>query len=235
MSLANPAESLVRLSGPLNSLTVARHSGPGLRLILWTQGCSLLCTRHCLNPHLLRSDSGHLVSPSELGASLLNLARDYREVEGVTVLGGEPFDQASALSAALADVHGAGLSIMLYTGHTLESLRGGGGADAQRLLTLCDILVDGPFVDELFDETLVWRGSTNQRVLLLSGHYTPADIELALARQRRGVSVTLGPDGTVAVSGAQDVSRARALRRAAQALAQRSPTSRSKEIESHEQ
>jgi anaerobic ribonucleoside-triphosphate reductase activating protein len=206
-------EIQLRLSAPASAVTVARHSGPGLRLVFWVQGCSLLCTRNCLNPHLLRREGGHLVAASDLTRSLRRLAHDFAEVEGVTVLGGEPFDQAEALARALAPVHEAGLSLMLYTGHTLDELRGSPAPAVGRLLDLCDILVDGPFVDDLYDESLIWRGSRNQRILLLSDRYRPEDIERALSRQRRAVSISLGARGVVSVSGAQKPEDARQLRR----------------------
>lgn len=216
----------LRLSGPLDSLTVARHSGPGLRVIFWVQGCSLRCTRNCLNPHLLREQGGWLVAPSELAETVLTKARDYAEVEGVTVLGGEPFDQAGALAQTLAPVSTAGLSVMVYTGHAFEALRSRAESDdgVARLLALCDLLVDGPFVDELFDGSLVWRGSTNQRLLSLSGRYSESDLERALALQRRAVSLLRAPGGAFAVSGAQSPESAGSLRRLARELGRaRSP------------
>ena len=211
--------NLIRLSAPLDSLTVARHSGPGLRLIFWVQGCSLLCTKHCLNPHLLKQEAGYLVTPDKLGRALKGLAGDFKEVEGVTVLGGEPFDQAWALARALAPVRLSGLSVMLYTGHTLESLRRMSRPGVSRLLELCDILVDGPFLEEQYEESLVWRGSLNQRILLLSERYTQGDIEKAMARQRRAVSVSIGVRGEISVSGAQSSEAARELRRLTRASA----------------
>jgi anaerobic ribonucleoside-triphosphate reductase activating protein len=206
-------ETLLRLSTPPDGMTVARHSGPGLRLIFWVQGCSLLCTRNCLNPHLLKRDGGYLITASDLERTLRRLASDFVEVEGLTVLGGEPFDQAGALAQALAPVRADGLSVMVYTGHTLEALRQSDASGVRQLLELCDILVDGSFVDELYDESLVWRGSLNQRVLLLSNRYTPEDIERALAFQQRAVSISRNIRGDLSVSGAQKPEDARRLRR----------------------
>lgn len=213
METDSRAETLIRLSAPLNSLTVARHSGPGLRLIFWVQGCSLLCTRKCLNPHLLKQEGGCLVTADELARSLKRLANDFAEVEGVTVLGGEPFDQAAALARALAPVRLGGLSIMIYTGHTLEDLRRSDAPGVGSLLALCDILVDGPFLEEQYEQSLVWRGSLNQRILLLSDRYSEEEIERALARQRRAVSISIGARGDISVSGAQSPEAARSLRR----------------------
>jgi len=204
-------DPIIRLSAPPERLTVGHHNGPGLRLIFWVQGCSLLCTRNCLNPHLLKRDGGYAAPASSLTEVLLRLARDYSEVEGVTVLGGEPFDQADALAMALAPVHAAGLSIMAYSGQTLESLRAAGDDAVDRLLGLCDLLVDGPFIDELYDESLIWRGSSNQRILRLSDRYSDEDIECALASQKRAISFSVGLRGDRAVSGGQSVQVARQL------------------------
>lgn len=203
---------VVRLSAPPERATVARHSGPGLRLIVWVQGCSLLCTRRCLNPHLLNPDGGYSVQSWRAARALLDLAGDFDEVEGVTVLGGEPFDQAAALASALAPVADAGLSVMVYTGHRLEDLRAGNEDGVDRLLALTDILVDGPFVEELYDESLIWRGSSNQRVLLMSTRYADEEVERALSTQRRAAAVSVGARGDVTVSGAQNLDTARRLR-----------------------
>jgi anaerobic ribonucleoside-triphosphate reductase activating protein len=202
----------IKLSAPPERVTIARHSGPGLRLIVWVQGCSLLCTRHCLNPQLLKQDGGYRVQASRLIQSLLRGSQDYSEVEGVTVLGGEPFDQVEALAYTFAPLRRAGLSIMIYTGHTLEDLRAKNDDAVNRLLSLCDILIDGPFVDELHNESLIWRGSSNQRILLLSQRYTDDDIERALSRQKRAAAISVGPRGDVMVSGAQNLQTARRLR-----------------------
>jgi anaerobic ribonucleoside-triphosphate reductase activating protein len=214
----SPQNQLIRLSAPPERLTIARHSGPGLRLIFWVQGCRLRCTKNCLNPHLLSEHGGYLTLAAVLTDRLLKYARDYREVEGITVLGGEPFDQAEALADALSPLRETGLSVMLYTGHTLASLRASAKPDIARLLALCDILVDGPFIDELYDETLVWRGSLNQRVILMSQRYIQEDIERAIALQGRALSVSIGRRGDVAVSGAQNLHTARQLTQIARPL-----------------
>jgi anaerobic ribonucleoside-triphosphate reductase activating protein len=203
---------MIELASPPERVTIARHSGPGLRLILWVQGCSLLCTQRCLNPHLLRHGGGYRVPPSRLTRVLLNYAEEFGELEGVTVLGGEPFDQAGPLTTALAPVRARGLSILVYTGQVMEDLQAKNDDGVNRLLAICDILIDGPFLDALYDESLIWRGSSNQRILLLSDHYSEGDIERALAAQKRAAAISVGARGDVAVSGAQNPAAARQLR-----------------------
>lgn len=203
---------MIELASPPERVTIARHSGPGLRLILWVQGCSLLCTQRCLNPHLLKP-GGYRAPASRLTRVILSYAEEFNELEGVTVLGGEPFDQAGPLALALAPVSARGLSILVYTGHVLEDLQAGNDDGVNRLLAICDILIDGPFVDALYDEGLIWRGSSNQRILLLSGRYDDGDIERALAAQKRAAAISVGERGDVAVSGAQNPATAQQLRR----------------------
>ena len=201
--------SALRLAAPLDRIAVAHHSGPGLRAIVWVQGCSLLCTRVCLNPHLLSTSGGEETTPYELAEAIIVLKRNYRELEGLTVLGGEPFDQAAGLSIALAAIRREGLSTMIYSGHILETLEQRTGA--RELLRHTDLLVDGPYVEEEHDDSLIWRGSKNQRILCLTDRYCPADIDAAIARQRRSVFISISHRDAV-VSGAQTRATAAALR-----------------------
>ena len=84
--------------------------------------------------------------------------------DGVTFSGGEPFAQAEDCIKIAKAVREKGLNIWAYSGWTFEQLLA--GTPAQReLLSLCDVLVDGPFILEQRSLNLKWRGSTNQRVL----------------------------------------------------------------------
>jgi anaerobic ribonucleoside-triphosphate reductase activating protein len=90
-------------------------------------------------------------------------------IEGVTLLGGEPFEQAEALvelGKKLKDRH---LTIMAYSGWTIEQLRETGGA-CRELIELCDILIDGEYMESLA-APLLWRGSTNQEVHFITTEY----------------------------------------------------------------
>lgn len=199
----------LRLAAPTERIAVAHHSGPGLRAIVWVQGCSLLCTSVCLNSHLLSASGGVPVTPHDFASAVVALRRDYCDLEGLTVLGGEPFDQAEPLAQALRVVRQHGLSTMVYSGHTLIDLERHEGARA--LLGETDVLVDGPFIPTEYDETLIWRGSRNQRILCLSERYSPADIERAIERQRRSIFISVGGQDTF-VSGAQNGATAAGLR-----------------------
>jgi len=192
---------VLRLAAPPERIAVAHHSGPGLRGILWVQGCSLLCTRVCLNPHLLDPTKGFAVDADAAARSVLRILAQYAEAEGVTILGGEPFDQAAALAAMLEPIRAAGYSTMVYSGHTHEDLLR--RDDAAALLAVSDILVDGPFIEALYDPALIWRGSSNQRVIPLTARYTAEGIEAAQIAQGRSQFVARGPSGDLLVTGLQ--------------------------------
>jgi anaerobic ribonucleoside-triphosphate reductase activating protein len=96
-------------------------------------------------------------------------------VEGVTLLGGEPFAQAAAAAALAAGVQRLGLTVMVFSGYTIDQLRGFRDPAIRRLLGHSDVLVDGPFLRESAETTRRWIGSSNQQVHFLTDHYDPND------------------------------------------------------------
>lgn len=195
----------LRLGMRPESLRPGLHNGPGWRVSVWLQGCKLRCTRRCLNPHLLPAEGGWALPVSELTDRLERVIGGFGyPVEGISVLGGEPSEQPEGLAALLRWVRGRGLSTMVYTGYTCEALRGRGDPATDRWLEATDLLVDGPFLEARYSDTLPWRGSDNQRLLCLSDRYTPEALEAAFARQGKGFSIRVSADGSVSASGFQD-------------------------------
>lgn len=190
----------LRLASPLLPPLISRDSGPGRRWLLFTQGCARPCTTRCLNPTFLDPLGGELVDPVLLYlAPRLVASGRWGPVEGLTLLGGEPSDQAEALLPLLDGAASVGLSIMLYSGRTRPVLEG--RPETARLLARCDLLVDGPFLPEAHDPELRWRGSRNQQIHRLSARYDGVDFDRDQAM--RGITVHLDPSGRVAVSGLQ--------------------------------
>jgi anaerobic ribonucleoside-triphosphate reductase activating protein len=154
-----------RISYPVTTL------GPGRRIGLWLEGCSIGCPG-CISPELLVRREESRSPVSRVLERIVSLSAGH---EGLTVSGGEPFDQAVALGVLLAGVRGAtGLDILVYTGYTIEALRAG-PPPYRELLDRVDVLIDGPFRRELANRRL-WRGSDNQRMHLLTpraGAYGP--------------------------------------------------------------
>ncbi len=143
--------------------------GPGRRYALWVQGCPLRCPG-CCNPHMLAFETAEMVGVDELAAEIL----DVPDIEGVTFLGGEPFSQAEALADLGHRCRAAGLSVMVFSGYTLERLRRGGPGWAE-LLDAIDLLVDGPYLRDRYTTARRWIGSDNQRAHFLTERYRHLD------------------------------------------------------------
>jgi anaerobic ribonucleoside-triphosphate reductase activating protein len=132
---------------------------------VFVQGCPQNCPG-CAAPDFRDMNQvAHLISPEQLAAYVLELP----DIIGVALSGGEPFHQAASLVPFAARVKQAGLFLVSYSGFTLEELR----ADpvSLSLLTYCDLLIDGPYIEELADQHLAFRGSSNQRLCWLNNEY----------------------------------------------------------------
>src|SRR5436190_3988387 len=118
--------------------------GPGLRLALWVQGCHVRCPG-CCNPHFFAPEGGTTRSIDDI-ARLIDATRDgVGLLDGVTFLGGEPFEQPAALAAIGLHARTRGLSVMTFTGHVLEDLRAMPDPGVAQLLAATDLLVDGRY------------------------------------------------------------------------------------------
>jgi anaerobic ribonucleoside-triphosphate reductase activating protein len=159
--------------------------GPGRRYAIWVQGCPMRCPG-CCNPELLpfagaRGAAGTRNGMARTVAVLLErvLASAARSpLEGVSLLGGEPFAQAPALSVLAERLRDAGLGVMVYTGFRLAELHAKIAADepgVARLLAATDLLVDGRYEREQPDHARRWIGSTNQQLHFLSDRYRADD------------------------------------------------------------
>jgi anaerobic ribonucleoside-triphosphate reductase activating protein len=147
--------------------------GPGRRFALWFQGCPLRCPG-CCNPEMLPFSGG---TPRTLAAVLEPLGEAARTegVEGITLLGGEPLAHATAAAALARAVRDRGLTVMVFSGYTLEEARCLPDPAVAELLALTDILVDGPYLRDQPEERRRWVGSANQRVHFLTGRYRADD------------------------------------------------------------
>ncbi|WP_245993370.1 4Fe-4S single cluster domain-containing protein [Xylanimonas allomyrinae] len=176
--------------------------GPGSRFAIWAQGCTIRC-EGCFNPHLWGTVGGYAVTVDELMDEILVTAADGI-IEGVTLLGGEPFDQASGFARLCAQVQAAGLSTVVFTGHTLGTLTGPEApAGAAELLAVTDLLIDGPYLADRRDMTRPWVGSDNQEFHHLTDRYVHLKDTLGLLPDR--VEVRVAANGAVAVNGWTDV------------------------------
>lgn len=161
-----PAESALRVAG---LVPVTEAEGPGKRFAIWLQGCPLRCPG-CCNPEMLAFGGGEPIAAVELSRQVRKAA-DRHGVEGITLLGGEPFAQAGPAARLARDVQQADLSVMVFSGFTLAELRAQAAADVDALLSHIDVLVDGPYRREQPETRRRWIGSANQQVHFLSGRY----------------------------------------------------------------
>jgi len=167
----------------------SRSNGPGLRAVVWFQGCTLGCPG-CFNPATHAAQAGYLADTEALAAQILALRPD---IEGLSISGGEPFQQPEALLDLLQRLDGSGLGCLVFSGYTLEEIL------AQPLgretLAHCDVLIAGRYVARE-REAVGLLGSANQTLHFLTGRYTPEDLASVPPRE-----VILHPDGSVTSSG----------------------------------
>ncbi|KKI98226.1 4Fe-4S single cluster domain-containing protein [Prochlorothrix hollandica] len=168
--------------------------GPYARAVIWVQGCDFGC-KGCIVPESWDRDSGEEVDISELVAWVLSQSN----IEGVTLSGGEPMLQAEALSTLIDQIREVrDLGVMCYTGYRIEYLKSQGDIAQKLLLTKIDLLVEGMYQENLQDD-LLWRGSNNQRLLLLSDRYR--DFLQSQSDRSAGLEFFLNETGEVGFSG----------------------------------
>lgn len=162
---------------------------------MWVQGCSLRCV-DCIAPETWSKKDGNLIETHDLAKTILS----NREIEGVTITGGEPTEQASAVADLLTYIKSAEKNTWVYTGHTLEELVARNDPEMDRMLVFTDILVDGPY-QKVNAGIHAYRGSSNQRIIPLHGNGPPIPysqknrLEITLDSENRMVIVGIPPPG----------------------------------------
>lgn len=136
-------------------------NGPGIRTSFFVTGCSLNC-KHCFNKEYQDHNFGEKWT-SDTTKELISYLKDPN-VSGLTILGGEPFENLDGLVDIVKMIRKEiDKSIWVYSGYTFEKLRQ--NPKACEFLNLIDVLIDGPFIEEKKDLTLAFRGSKNQRII----------------------------------------------------------------------
>ncbi len=151
-------------------------NGPGVRTTIFVTGCTLGC-KDCFNKEYQDFEFGTIWTEKETKEILEYL--DSEIVEGLTILGGEPFDNAKDLVKIVSEIRSkTKKSIWIFSGYTFEKL----AKDKinQELLKQCDVLVDGPFVASLKNLKLRFRGSENQRIIDLKKTFENDEVTLLI-------------------------------------------------------
>lgn len=173
-------------------LAVTEVEGPGKRACIWVQGCSIRC-KNCALPQSWSKNKGKKISIEELAEKILNT----KEIEGVTLTGGEPFDQAEAMFELASILKKAELSIVTFTGYKLEDIMNSMNNSWQDFLSVIDILIDSPYIYEKTDFSRPLVGSSNQRYHFLSNRYNKKDLSLNPQR----IEIRIQKDGNIFVNG----------------------------------
>lgn len=147
-------------------------NGPGVRVSLYVSGCRNHC-KNCFNPETWDFNYGEPFTEDIEKKIIEGLKPDY--IKGFTLLGGDPFEPENqkVLAPFLETLRKAypEKSFWAFTGYDYEKdlLTGklGGADNVMRMLNCLDVLVDGRFVEDLKDLNLKFRGSANQRIILL--------------------------------------------------------------------
>jgi anaerobic ribonucleoside-triphosphate reductase activating protein len=191
---------------PIREIAVAAtrersmREGPGIRYVIWVQGCSLKC-KGCFNPHFWSQHGGSSRDIDSLLHDVLAARIKFPEIEGVTFLGGEPFEQPEALADLSQKLQKLDFSIMVFSGYTLAELKDEKSSQyVSRLnfLSSIDLLVDGRYQQDNVDIDRPWVGSKNQEFHFLTERYSK---ETLFNSVKDGLEITVLNSGEVQING----------------------------------
>ena len=153
-----------------NILTGSRANGPGIRNVVWFQGCTLGCPG-CFNPGTHDLDAGILMPTEEVCARLLD---PEHPCSGITVSGGEPFQQPEALFSLLTGLREKDAPpVLVFSGYTFEEIMENPVRKA--CAELADALICGPFMQHLGNDHRHYIASRNQKLILMSDRIKESD------------------------------------------------------------
>ena len=139
--------------------------GPGNRIGIWLCGCNRAC-KGCSNPELWIQRDEFEIDVANV-ASLIRKVAESHIVDGFTISGGEPFQQADELLLLLSYLTPISTDILIYTGYRLEELRALNSESVNGILDSAEVVVDGAYIEDLNDNSVL-RGSSNQQIHILN-------------------------------------------------------------------
>ena len=173
-----------------NILKNTKVEGPETRYCIWVQGCSRHC-KGCQAVHTWSHSGGVLYKVNDIIADI----KKQKNIEGVTFLGGEPFEQAEALGIIAKAVKKEGLGVLCFTGGLLEELQQ--KKEDKILLENIDFLIEGAFEADKVDYSRPWCGSTNQRYHFLTNRYNEEIFE----KYKNKIEINISKNGTIFMNG----------------------------------
>jgi anaerobic ribonucleoside-triphosphate reductase activating protein len=191
---------------PIREIAVAAtrersmREGPGIRYVIWVQGCSLKC-KGCFNPHFWSQHGGSSRDIDSLLHDVIAARIKFPELEGVTFLGGEPFEQPEALAELSQKLQELDFSIMVFSGYTMAELKDEKSSHYEsrlNFLSSIDLLVDGRYQQDNVDIDRPWVGSKNQEFHFLTERYSK---ETLFKSAKDGLEITVLNSGEVQING----------------------------------
>ena len=162
--------------------------GYGRRFGIWLQGCMRNCP-NCISPELKSSRGGSLVSTGDI----INKIAECDTIDGLTISGGEPFDQIDGLWEIVEWFSSSVSSdILIYTGYTLKELHDKNDLNINLILNRISVLIDSAYIDEMNDGKGL-RGSSNQNIYVWKNR----DRYLNVEGIKRNVQGVLLPDNSL--------------------------------------
>jgi len=138
--------------------------GPGKRLVIWTIGCSKHCY-NCANPELWSKNQNKNIDVFEL-IKTIKQTTNNQFLEGITITGGDPFEQIDELCILLSLLRDFSNDILVYTGYTYDEIKSQfSRKKIETIMQYISVLIDGVYMDNMNDNKCVLRGSTNQNII----------------------------------------------------------------------
>lgn len=172
-------------------LKKTKVEGPGIRYCIWFQGCSRHC-KGCWAKATWSHSGGQEINTEALLKDILNT----KGIDGVTFLGGEPFEQPEALEYLSKKIKKAGLSVLCFTGNKIENLK----TKYPEIIKNIDLLIDGEYIESQKDLSRPWVGSANQGYHFLTDRYD----EKILTEYKNQVEINIQKNGLVFINGMGD-------------------------------
>ena len=177
-------------------ISATRAEGPGLRAGIWVQGCPHHCVG-CASQDTWDFSAGY----SETVESLTGKILSVQNLDGVTIAGGEPFCQAGALAELVKRLRDEKpqFTVICFTGWTMEELRNIQSVEVESLLSVVDLLLDGPYIERLASTDRPLVGSSNQQFHFLTPKLLPWKEKWGEVNNK--LEIRIAPDGRIIANG----------------------------------
>lgn len=172
-------------------LKQTRVEGPKTRYCIWFQGCSKQC-KGCWAKATWDFDAGKEYDVEEIIQDI----KSTQNIDGITILGGEPFEQAEALKYICKNTKKLGLSVICFTGNKIEEVY----KTYNDILHHIDLLIDGEFIEEEKDYSRPWVGSRNQRYHFLTNKFSEEEIK----QYKNKIEINIEKNGSIFMNGMGD-------------------------------